>query len=172
MDDLIDPRQLRQSMELFYFAYRGFTAQADRLLARRGLGRLHHRILYFVGRKPGLSVNELLATLAVSKQSLNAPLRQLLEMRLALASTPDHDRRKRQLCLSPEGERLVAQLMAAQASHLRAAFAPLDRQAVDGWLKVLAELSRLEQAQPGPRVARKAPAQRAQAARSARTRPH
>ena len=46
---------LRPSIELFYFAYRAFTSRPDRILAQRGLGRVHHRILYFVGRNPGLT---------------------------------------------------------------------------------------------------------------------
>ena len=43
--------QLRDAIEHFYFAYRAFTAKPDRILEQRGLGRVHHRILYFVGRK-------------------------------------------------------------------------------------------------------------------------
>ena len=64
--------QLRTAMELFYFGYRAFTAHPDRVLDQRGLGRVHHRILYFVGRNPDTSVNELLSVLGVTKQALNA----------------------------------------------------------------------------------------------------
>ena len=65
-----------------YFSYRAFTKEPDKLLAKRGLNRVHHRVLYFVGRNPGIAVNELLTILDVSKQALNQPMRQLLEMRL------------------------------------------------------------------------------------------
>ena len=51
---------LRQGIELLFFAYRDFTAEADALLARLGFGRAHHRVIYFVGRKPGMTVSELL----------------------------------------------------------------------------------------------------------------
>ena len=69
---------LRLAIEQFYFGYRAFTAPPDRILDQRGLGRVHHRILYFVGRNPQISVNTLLGLLSVSKQALNAPLRQLI----------------------------------------------------------------------------------------------
>ena len=68
--------ETRESIEAFYFAYRQFTAGPDKVLGRKGLNRVHHRILYFIGRKPGVGVGELLDTLQVSKQALNAPLRQ------------------------------------------------------------------------------------------------
>jgi len=59
--------ELNAALELMHFAYRAFTAGPDRILEGRGLQRVHHRILYFVGRHPGISVNGLLAILAVSR---------------------------------------------------------------------------------------------------------
>ena len=70
----------REAIEQLYFGYRALTEQPDRILERKGLGRVHHRILYFVGRSPSTTVNALLSTLNVSKQALNTPLRQLIEM--------------------------------------------------------------------------------------------
>ena len=67
-------------MEAFFFGYQAFTAKPDEMLARRGLSRVHHRILFFIARYPGLSVKELRGYLGVSKQALNTPLRQLQEM--------------------------------------------------------------------------------------------
>ena len=72
-------KELNQALELFHFAFRAFTKEPDVMLERYGLQRVHHRILYFVGRNEGLSVNELLQILCVSKQALNAPLRMLKE---------------------------------------------------------------------------------------------
>ncbi len=39
-------------IELLFFAYRDFVADADRLLADDGFGRAHHRVLYFASRRP------------------------------------------------------------------------------------------------------------------------
>jgi DNA-binding MarR family transcriptional regulator len=114
--------ELRAAIESFYFAYRAFTARADRILARRGLGRVHHRILYFVGRHPGISVNELLAILGVSKQALNAPLRQLLQGKLIRAETAARDRRVKQLALTESGRRLEARLSDTQMQQLERVF--------------------------------------------------
>ena len=129
--------QLREAIELFYFGYRAFTARPDRILARRGLGRVHHRILYFVGRDPGVAVSLLLATLGVSKQALNAPLRRLVEAGLVTARPAAHDRRVRQLRLTAEGERLEAQLTGTQMRQLQAAFAEVGAGAEARWRETM-----------------------------------
>jgi len=71
---------MRGAIEQFFFAYRGFTSNPDRILEQRGLGRVHHRVLYFVGRNKGITVSALLGILGVSKQALHAPLRQLVDL--------------------------------------------------------------------------------------------
>jgi DNA-binding MarR family transcriptional regulator len=142
---MVDPNrqaQLRDAIEGLYFAYRAFTERPDRILERRGLGRVHHRILYFVGRHPAVPIKRLLEVLAVSKQALNAPLRQLLEMRLLASSANAEDRRIRNLSLTDEGARLEAELTGAQMRHLEAAFCDAGGEAEAGWRRVMAELAR------------------------------
>ena len=143
MLDLDRQDELRGAIELLYFAYRGFTDRPDRILERRGLGRVHHRILHFIGSRPDISVRGLLELLAVSKQALNAPLRQLVEMHLVTA-LPDADaRRVKNLRLTPEGERLEAELTGVQTRHLQAAFDRAGPAAEQGWRTVLAAMTDL-----------------------------
>jgi DNA-binding MarR family transcriptional regulator len=139
VDQTNDPR-LQQAIEQFYFAYRAFTAVPDRILQDLGLGRVHHRILYFVGRNPGLNINELLQILSVSKQALNAPLRRLTELELIDVETAQHDRRVKQLRLSKKGVKLEARLTRSQLEHMARAFARGGESATDGWMKVMQEL--------------------------------
>lgn len=142
MIDLDRQAALHEAIEALYFAYRGFTDQADRILERRGLGRVHHRILYFIGRRPDVSVQGLLDVLAVSKQALNAPLRQLVGMGLVSALPSPRDRRVKNLRLTPEGRKLETALTETQMKQLQAA---LDRAGPAhelGWRTVMAELAR------------------------------
>ncbi len=133
MIDLNDDARLRAAVETFYFAYREFTAGPDRILAQRGLSRVHHRILYFVGRQPELSVKTLLQVLAITKQALNAPLRQLNEMGLVLSAADSADGRVKRLRLSVEGVRLEARLTATQMALLgQASSAPVTAAASSG----------------------------------------
>jgi DNA-binding MarR family transcriptional regulator len=137
------PREdtLRLAIEQFYFGYRAFTTPPDRILDQRGLGRVHHRILYFVGRNPQISVNTLLGLLSVSKQALNAPLRQLIEMRLIAMDTAEHDRRVRQLSLTPSGSKLEAQLTGSQMKQLQAVFDQVGANSEAGWHRVMCLLA-------------------------------
>ena len=70
-------------IELLFFAYRDFVGDADRLLEAYGFGRAHHRVLYFVSRRPGLTIAELLEILRITKQSLNRVLRELVDKNLS-----------------------------------------------------------------------------------------
>ena len=58
--------QLRKGIEAMFFAYRGFTADPDRILEDHGYGRAHHRAIHFINRSPGTTVNNLLAILGVT----------------------------------------------------------------------------------------------------------
>jgi len=130
-------RSRRAAAELFFFTYRAFTSRPDRLLAERGLGRVHHRILYFVGRHPWLAANALRGLLGVSQQALNAPLRQLVEMQLVAVEVAAHDRRVKQLSLTAAGQALEDELTSVQTQHLAAAFAAAGSEAAEGWQQAM-----------------------------------
>ncbi|WP_137817798.1 MarR family winged helix-turn-helix transcriptional regulator [Pseudomonas sp. 2FG] len=133
------------AMEAFFFGYQAFTAKADEMLARRGLSRVHHRILFFIARHPGLSMKELLAALGVSKQALNIPLRQLMEMHLVQSMTAEDDKRKRLLGFTSEGAKLELALRREQAKLLQRVFNEAGEAAVNGWLAVNQALGRTRQ---------------------------
>jgi DNA-binding MarR family transcriptional regulator len=142
---MVDPSRqesLRRAIELLFFGYREFTDRPDRILERRGLGRVHHRILYFVGRNPEVSVKGLLEILAVSKQALSAPLRQLAQMQLVAMAPGAEDRRVKRLILTAEGRRLEAELTGTQMRHLSAAFDAAGAADEAGWMRVMDRLMR------------------------------
>ena len=129
--------QLRQGSEAMFFAYRGFTADPDRILADLTYGRAHHRAIHFIGRAPGTTVNNLLNILGVTKQSLNRVLRTLISDGLVESRIGRNDKRERHLHLTADGRALEQQLSAAQRSRLRAAFREAGPEAVAGFRRVL-----------------------------------
>jgi len=132
--------QLRQGIELMFFAYRGFTADPDRILDARGYGRAHHRAIHFVNRRPGLTVNELIDLLGVTKQSLNRVLRPLVDDGLVESRVGLEDRRHRNLHLTPAGALFEQELSAAQRRRMRAAFSAAGPEAVHGFRMVLEQM--------------------------------
>jgi DNA-binding MarR family transcriptional regulator len=106
-------------VELFFFAYRDFVGDADRLLENYGFGRAHHRVLHFVHRRPGLPIAALLDILKITKQSLNRVLKQLLDGGFVEARAGAVDRRQRLLYPTPRGAQLARELAALQSERFR-----------------------------------------------------
>lgn len=124
-----DGESLYDLMELFFFAYRDFVGDADRLLENYGFGRAHHRVLHFVSRRPGLSIAALLDILRITKQSLNRVLKQLLEGGFVEARAGAADRRQRLLYPTPKGARLAHELATLQSGRFRRVLSELPPQA-------------------------------------------
>ncbi|WP_299619542.1 MarR family transcriptional regulator [uncultured Tateyamaria sp.] len=129
--------QLRQGIEAMFFAYRGFTADPDRILTDMAYGRAHHRAIHFINRAPGTTVNNLLNILGVTKQSLNRVLRTLIEDGLVESRVGKSDKRERHLYLTEEGRALEGRLSDAQRARMRAAFRDAGPDAVAGFRTVL-----------------------------------
>lgn len=141
--DLTNSREaeLNQALELFHFAFRAFTAKPDQLLEARGLQRVHHRILYFVGRNPEIRVSGLLGILGVTKQALHAPLRQLIAMNLIQDSPDISDKRGKCLALTAEGAKLEAALSGAQRKLLASVFEQAGAEGELAWRAVMNQLA-------------------------------
>ena len=118
-------------IELFFFAYRDFVGDADRILERFGFGRAHHRVLHFVDRRPGLTIAALLDILKITKQSLNRVLKQLLDLGFVEARAGASDRRQRLLYPTQKGAALARDLADLQSRRILRALdsLPPDRRA-------------------------------------------
>ena len=129
--------QLRQGIEAMFFAYRGFTADPDRILQGMSYGRAHHRAIHFINCAPGTTVNNLLSILGVTKQSLNRVLRTLIEDGLVESQVGRTDKRERHLYLTEAGHALERQLSDAQRARMRDAYRQAGPEAVAGFKRVL-----------------------------------
>lgn len=134
--------ELNRALEALHFAFRTVIAHPDAILAEHGLSRVHHRVLYFVGRRPGLAVNELLAVLGVTKQALNAPLRELSERGLVSAHVDELDRRIKRLSLTARGKKLEHGISGDQRRRFARVFrrvGPVKEAAFHEVMRLLAE---------------------------------
>jgi DNA-binding MarR family transcriptional regulator len=129
--------ELRQGIEMLFFAYRDFTAKADQTLAAFGFGRAHHRVIYFVGRNPGMTVSDLLGILHITKQSLSRVLGQLVRQGFIVQKPGSTDRRQRLLSLTDKGAELERKLTEEQRGLIARAYRSAGADAVEGFRKVL-----------------------------------
>ena len=127
-----------ETIELLFFAYRDFVSDPDAILAKIGMGRAHHRVVYFVSRHPGLMVTDLLDILQITKQSLARVLKQLIEMGYIRQMAGAKDRRQRRLYPTLAGRELALALSEPQSrriTHAMKALASDERDAVVRFLR-------------------------------------
>ncbi|WP_439534490.1 MarR family transcriptional regulator [Polymorphobacter sp.] len=132
--------EIRRGIELLYFGYTAMIRGADAILEAEGLGRAHHRSLYFIARRPGLPVGELLRLLAITKQSLGRVLTELQERGLVEQQVGLRDRRQRLLHLTASGVALESRLFAELQRRMAGAYAEAGQSAVTGFWAVLTGL--------------------------------
>ena len=141
-------------IELLFFAYRDFVSDPDEILGQFDFGRAHHRVVHFVGRDLGMTVQQLLDILRITKQSLGRVLKELIDKGYVFQKEGEQDRRQRLLYLTEKGEELRQRLMRPQINRIRRAVAqssgataqnyrkllfhmvsPENRESVRGWIE-------------------------------------
>ena len=129
--------ELRQGIELLFYAYRDFTGEPDSILAEVGFGRAHHRAVHFINRDPGMTVAALLTILRITKQSLSRVLSQLVEEGYVEQKKGMRDRRQRLLHLTEKGRELERRVSEKQRARVAKAYQEAGAEAVEGYRKVL-----------------------------------
>lgn len=108
----------RTVMALWFFAHRDATAEADSLLAKRGLNRTHFRALFFINLSPGITLNELIPILQLSHQGASRVIAEVIRGGYVEQTTGTHDRRQRHLRLTRKGQRLEQLVVASQTAMM------------------------------------------------------
>ena len=129
--------EIRRGIEMLYFGYSALTRSIDEGLSAQGLGRAHHRALYFISRQPDLTVKELLRLLGITKQSLGRVLNDLVDKGYIETRPGTSDRRQKRLRLSAEGRALEAELFRALREKMATAYAQAGQGSVTGFWRVL-----------------------------------
>jgi DNA-binding MarR family transcriptional regulator len=131
---------IRGGMDLLLFVNSRHLKRADEKLATLGLGRAHHRVLYFLARRADMSVSELLALLDVTKQSFGRVAKDLTAKGLTEQRPGERDRRQRLLRLTLAGEALERELFEELHDNVARAYAAAGAEAVTGFWIVAQQL--------------------------------
>ena len=140
---------LDATLELFFFAYSGLIGGSDRHLARLSLGRVHHRIIYFIRSRQFLSIADLIGILGVTRQGLHRPLRQLMDRGYVGWVPDENNRRIHLLHLTPSGIALEAKVSGMQKQLLADAFFTVGATKENGWRDVMSDLAHAVLARKG-----------------------
>ena len=126
--------EVRRGIELMFFGHAHFWRAIDAALVEAGLGRAEYRALYFIARRPGLTVSDLLALLGITKQSLGRALKPLEARGLVTTRPGGRDRRQKELRLTDEAQ--VAALFAPLRDTMSRAYSAAGQDAVTGFWRV------------------------------------
>ena len=129
--------ELDAALELMYYGWRGMTLEADDYLAKQGLSRSHHRILYVVARQPDIAIGSLIEILGISKQALNRPLNLLLERKLLTSQRSPEQHRSKLLRLTAAGQRIEQTASGHERKVMREAFDRVGTRGAAAWMAVM-----------------------------------
>ena len=106
MKDLLylKDEQIKEFIQLLYYAYRETFADPQELLSKKFFGPAHLRALHLIETNPGINLGELIFKLKVTKQSLNRVLRDLIKSKMIKQIQDERDTRKKNLFLDKEGK--------------------------------------------------------------------
>ena len=135
----LSEKEIRKLMELLFFSYRDFTSGPDKVLEKIEFGRAHHRIIYFVGKKEGITIKDLLSILQITKQSLSRVLSQLVQEKFVIVST-GIDKRTKRLSLTEKGEKLENELSTIQINKIKKVINNFSEDNINGFKKILFEM--------------------------------
>ena len=96
--------QIKEFIQLLYYAYRETFADPRELLSKKFFGPAHLRALHLIESNPGINLGELIFKLKVTKQSLNRVLMDLIKSKMIKQVQDDTDTRKKNLFLDKEGK--------------------------------------------------------------------
>ena len=142
MKDLLYLRdeQIKDCIQLLLYAYRETFSDPKEILKKNSLGAAHYRTLHLIERNQGISVNELLLKLKITKQSLNRVLRDLKKSKIIKQIRDQNDSRKKLLYLDRIGEKFYKEVFESQKKRIFNALKNSDSESVLKFKEVLKKI--------------------------------
>ena len=142
MKDLLYLRdeQIKDFIQLLLYAYRETFSDPKEILKKNSFGAAHQRTLYLVERNQGISVNELLFKLKITKQSLNRVLRDLKSSKIIKQIKDEKDSRRKLLFLDENGKKFYKVILQKQKERIVNALKNSDPESVINFKKVLKKI--------------------------------
>jgi len=142
MKDLLylKDEQIKDCIQLLLYAYRETFSDPKEVLKKNSLGAAHYRTLHLIERNQGISVNELLLKLKITKQSLNRVLRDLKKSKIIKQIRDQNDSRKKLLYLDRVGEKFYKEVFESQKKRIFNALKNSDSESVLKFKEVLKKI--------------------------------
>ena len=142
MKDLLYLRddQIKDCIRLLLHAYKETFSDPANILKKKSIGSAHLRTLHLIERNEGLSVNELLFKLKITKQSLNRVLRDLKRLKIINLIKDKVDTRRRLIYLNESGKKIYNEIFESQKKRIFNALKDSDPTSVVKFKEVLKKI--------------------------------
>ena len=132
--------QIKDCIQLLLYAYRETFSDPNEVLKKNSLGAAHHRTLHLIERNEGISVNELIIKLKITKQSLNRVLNDLKKSKIIKQVKDNNDSRRKLLYLDQVGRKFFNEIFKTQKKRIFNALKNSDSDSVLKFKEVLIKI--------------------------------
>ena len=132
--------QIKDCIQLLLYAYRETFSDPNEILKKNSLGAAHYRTLHLIERNQGISVNELLLKLKITKQSLNRVLKDLKKTKIIKQIKDQNDARRKLLFLDHSGKKFYKEVFDSQKKRIFNALKNSDAESVLKFKEVLKKI--------------------------------
>lgn len=128
-------------LERMHYVYNNYVRGSNHVMEKIGLGRAHHRVLYFIARGRAAAgtggLRGMAQRLGISKQALHKTLRELIEHDLAISEPDPANKREHFMTLTPKGLALEELVSGIQRRMFAEAAAKHGNDAIKSWAAIM-----------------------------------
>ncbi len=133
--------KLKETLNNFFLVYKTFENQILDNASVNGFGIADIRCILIILLYPGITFNELLIKLSITKQSLNRVLKILLEKKMVIQEINKKDKRMKNLYLSDDSKKIINNLIGPTVKEISNAFQKSGSEAVNGFNQIFLNLT-------------------------------
>ena len=133
--------KLKETLNNFFLVYKTFENQILDNASVNGFGIADIRCILIILLYPGITFNELLIKLSITKQSLNRVLKILLEKKMVIQEINKKDKRMKNLYLSDDSKKIINNLIGPTIKEISNAFQKSGSEAVNGFNQIFLNLT-------------------------------
>ena len=133
--------KLKETLNNFFLVYKTFENQILDNASVNGFGIADIRCILIILLYPGITFNELLIKLRITKQSLNRVLKILLEKKMVIQEINKKDKRMKNLYLSDDSKKIINNLIGPTIKEISNAFQKSGSEAVNGFNQIFLNLA-------------------------------
>ena len=136
--------KIKLSLYEFFSVNKFFEKSILSKIEKTNLGIADIKCILLINLKPGITFNELLINLDITKQSLNRVLKVLIEKNFILQKTNTKDARKKNLYLTDNANSLLNKVLKPSMEKLSSAFLKSGTNSVHGLNQILSNLNSIK----------------------------